>query len=941
MYNHKEVEEEVFKNWNKKKISLKSRKQNSNSKNKYYFMDGPPYATGHIHMGTALNKVLKDIAMRSRRMQGFDVFDRPGYDTHGVPIEFQVEKEIDVTSKQDIEKYGVKKFVEKCKDFATRHINVMNKEFENLGVWMDWDNPYLTLDKNYIESIWWTFKEAYKKKLLYHGKYPVHVCPRCETAVAYNEIVYKQQEDNSIYVKFPLKNDKKKFLIIWTTTPWTLPGNTAVMVHPDFEYAEAETQNGEVWIIAKELVQGLFDKIKAKYRIKKIARGNELRGVEYVNPLVKNMALPKLKNAYKVILSGRYVTLDTGTGLVHCAPGHGKEDYDASREDNIDILSPVGIDGRMTEETGKYAGKKARVVDEEIIKDLEKEGSLVFIEKYTHDYPLCWRCNTPLLMISVPQWFFKISGVHSKLLKENEEVNWIPGWAKDRMKAWLEGISDWPISRERYWGTPLPIWTCEKCNEEIVIESIKELEKLSGKKVKEVHKPEIDEIKIKCKKCNGIMKRTTGVLDVWFDSGVSSWAALDFPQKKDKFSKLWPADFNLEGPDQFRGWWNSQLILSTIAFDKKPFKNIYVHGMVLDLGKKKMSKSLGNIVSPSEVIEKFGRDALRYYFSLINPGESISYDESCFKEINKFFTILQNIQNLVKTEYQLQFKEKASAKEIEDKWILSKLNNLIKETTKNYNNYLFYKNAELMSSFVLDDLSRNYIKMVRERINNKDKHVGEILNYALSCVSLLSAPIMPYFSDYLFDSMNGKRESVHLCNFPKPDLKKINKHLEDEFEFALKVIETGLAERDKAKIGLKWPLAKAEVYCDKIISKEVIEVIERQLNVKSVKVIKSDELKVVLDIKTTPELEAEGYARELSRQVQAFRKKLGLKKTDAVELFIITDEEFKETLEKQKKFIKDRTNSKKLEIVITAKERFKNSIDFEIKSKRGCIAIKH
>ena len=938
VYEFKKTEEEVLRKWKEKKIYEKVKKFFSNSKEKFYFMDGPPYATGHIHMGTALNKILKDIVIRSQRMQKKDVFDRPGYDTHGVPIEFKVEKEIGVQTKQDIEKFGVKKFVEKCREFATKYIDVMNDEFDNLGVWMDWKNPYLTLDNNYIESIWWTFKKAYEKNLLYLGKYPVHVCPRCGTAVAYNEIIYKEQEDNSIYVKFPMK-EKNKFLIIWTTTPWTLPGNAAVMVHPDFEYAEAELSNGEIWIIAKELAPGLFAKKEIDYTIKKIFRGKELEGKEYFNPLSKHLNLPKLKNAYKIILSKRYVTLDAGTGLVHCAPGHGKEDYDASRKYNTDILSPVNVDGKMTKEAGKYAGGIARKIDSEIIRDLEKDGYLILTEKYSHEYPLCWRCNSPLLMLSVPQWFFRISGIHSKLLKENEKVNWVPDWGKDRMRAWLEGVSDWPISRSRYWGTPLPIWICEKCEDKLVIESVKELEKLSGKKINQLHKPEIDEIEIKCKKCRGIMKRTPEVLDVWFDSGVSSWAALDFPQKKDKFKKFWPADFNLEGTDQFRGWWNSQIILSVIAFDKKPFENIYAHGMVLDLGKKKMSKSLGNAVSPKEVIEKYGRDAMRYYMSLINPGENMSYDESYFKEINKFFNVLVNVQNLINTEYGLELKEKSNPKKTEDKWIISKLNNLTKEVIENYNKYIFYKNAELISKFILEDVSRTYIKIVRERINEKDKDVKDVLNNIFSNVILLSAPIIPHITDYLYKEMKGKKESVHFCSFPKADSKKINKKLEEEMKNVLKIIEAGLRERDKVQIGLKWPLAKAKIVFDKNLDKEFLEIIKGQLNIKKIEIKKGKKFSVELDTKITTELEAEGYAREISRQIQSFRKELGLEKKDKVDTIIIVDDDFKKILEDKKSFIEERTNSKKLEIVTTVKETFKNKTNFEIKDKKVSVII--
>ena len=374
MIDLKKAEEEVLQFWKKEDIYAKSKKKNAKGK-KFYFMDGPPYATGHIHMGTALNKVLKDIAMRSHRIQGQDVFDRPGYDTHGVPIELQVEKEIGSKSKQDIEKFGVAKFVQKCKEFATKYIEVMNSEFMNLGVWMDWDNPYLTLEDGYIEAIWHAFKEAGKKSLLYLGKYPLHVCTRCETAVAYNEIEYGKQKDTSIFVKFELKNKKNNFLIIWTTTPWTLPGNTGVMVNPDVDYQEIETAEGERWIIAKDLVPKLMAKLERGFTVKNEFKGKKMEGWEYTSPLAKNLKL-KVKNGYKVILSARYVTTEDGSGLVHCAPGHGKEDYEVGKEYGLDSPSPVGSSGILTEEAGKYAGKKAREVDKEIIEDLQKDGSL-------------------------------------------------------------------------------------------------------------------------------------------------------------------------------------------------------------------------------------------------------------------------------------------------------------------------------------------------------------------------------------------------------------------------------------------------------------------------------------------------------------------------------------------------------------------------------------
>jgi len=915
MYNFKQVEKEILKFWKQKKIYQKSVKKNKKGK-PFYFMDGPPYATGHIHMGTALNKILKDVAMRSKRLQGFNVFDRAGYDTHGVPIEFQIEKQIGSKSKKDIEKYGVKKFINKCKQFATKYISVMDSEFENLGVWMDFENPYLTLNNEYIETIWDCFKVADKRNLLYLGKYPVHVCPRCETAVAYNEIEYSKQEDVSIFVKFPLKNKTKTFLIIWTTTPWTLPGNTGIMVHPDFIYHEIQLGNGEKWIIAKQLVSKIMKEIGVNYKIGKEFSGREMQGWRYENPLAENLKLKlRPENSYKVVLSSRYVNLEEGTGLVHCAPGHGKEDYEVGKQAGLEMPSPVNIGGVMTKEAGKYAGKKARVVDEEIIEDLEKRDFLIHKVRYKHDYPLCWRCKSPLLMISQPQWFLRISKIHKKILDENKKTNWIPSWMQLRMKAWLEGISDWPVSRKRYWGTPLPIWICSSCNKKIVIGSVRDLENLAKKKIKELHKPDIDEITIKCK-CGGQMKRVPDVLDVWFDSGVSSWAALGGADTKN-FKKFWPAELNIEGKDQIRGWWNSQLILSIIKFNKKPFDNIIVHGMVLDLGKKKMSKSLGNITTPQEIIDRYGRDYLRYYFAKTSKGEDFAFDEKEFLDIKHVFRVLINLENYLK---QLE-KKTNKIDRIEDKWILSRFNSTIKRATESYNNYRFPEVAQALEKFLIFDLSRTYIQLTRERADETYCILNKIYYELLK----LLAPIIPFITEKIWQEIKNKKiknikeESIHLTKFPTANTRKIDKKLEQDFDYALRIIEAGLAERDKAKIGLKWPLASAAVICDKPIDKKLQEIIARQLNVKKIKLkvnkkLKEKEIKIKLDKKITPELEAEGYAREISRKVQALRKKAGLVKKEKIELVIVGEENFIETLKKQKSFIKQRTNAKKIEL---------------------------
>jgi len=913
------TEEEILKFWEEKEIYKKSKEKNVNGK-KFYMMDGPPYATGHIHMGTALNKISKDIALRAQRLQGKNVFDRPGYDTHGVPIEFKVEKEIGAKTKQDIEKYGVKNFIEKCKEYATKFIGLMGPEFRNLGVWMDFENPYLTLDQKYVETIWDTFKIADQKKLLYLGKYPVHICPRCATAVSFNEIEYAKQKDTSIFVKFKLNEKENTYLIIWTTTPWTLPANTGVMVNPSVDYQQIELSSGENWVIAKDLVPKIMGELETGFIIKEEFKGQEMVGWTYTNPLAKNLKL-KLENAYRVIPSARFVTTEEGTGLVHCAPGHGKEDYEVGKENNLDAPCPVDINGLLTEETGKYAGGKARVIDAEIIKDLEEDNALVHKLQYTHDYPLCWRCKSPLLMVSLPQWFLKISSIQKQLLKENKKTNWIPKWMELRMKAWLEGISDWPISRKRYWGTPLPIWTCDKCDNKKIIGSIQELEKLSGQKVKEIHRPEIDDIKIKCS-CSGTMSRVDEVLDVWFDSGVSSWAALDYMDDKTQFEKFWPADLNIEGKDMVRGWWNSQFILSQIKFDKKPFVNIMTHGMILDIGKKKMSKSEGNVVAPSSVIEQYSRDFLRYYFAKISKGEDFSFQDREFKEIRKTFMVLSNV-----AKFAIQLETSKSKIKIEDKWIKSKYHKTVKEVTELYNEFKFPEIVQKLDDFLVNDLSRTYIQIIRDRAEETKETLTEIIIGTIK----LFAPIAPFITEKIWQELGQEEESIHLSLLPKSNKKLINEELENEFTSALTLIEKGLAKRDQAKHGLKWPLASATLMVpDPKLSDEILEIIKSQLNVKKIIYKKSETLDISLDTTLTPELEAEGFAREISRKIQAARKKAELVKSDEIELEISS--EFNNKLESQLNSIQEKVGAKTILLEESGK-KFNHSEEGKIKDK--------
>jgi isoleucyl-tRNA synthetase len=927
----KKSEEQILTFWKQKNIPEKIRRLKK--KKIFFFLDGPPYATGYIHIGIALNKILKDTYIRFWRMFGYKVWDQPGYDTHGLPIENKVEQKLNFKSKSDIEKFGVENFISECRKFSTKFINVMSEQFKDLGVWMDWNNPYLTLTNDYIEGAWFTFKKAFEKGLLYKGLYPVHVCPRCETAVAYNEIVYETVGDPSIYVKFKLKYRKDEYLVIWTTTPWTLPANAGVMVKPDAEYVKVKV-NGEIWIIAKDLVEKIMNKVGIEnYNIIETVRGRDLNGYEYLHPLADLFPFQQgLKNAHRVVLSDQFVTLEDGTGLVHSAPGHGQEDYKVGLETGLPALSPVKINGTFDDTCGKYSGVYVKDADSQIIRELENRGLLIHQEKISHEYPHCWRCESPLLLISLPQWFFKVTSIRDKLMEENMKVDWQPNWAKQRFHNWLESLGDWPISRQRYWGIPLPIWVCEKCNEIKVIGSRKELVKVP----KDFHRPYIDKIALKCSKCKSTMRRVSDILDVWFDSGVCSWASLGYPQNKKLWRKMWPADLNLEGPDQIRGWWNSELITSVITFDRAPFKRILFHGFVLDAHGIKMSKSKGNITTPQEVIDAYGRDVLRYYLLSSTPWDDFYFNMDDVKDLAKQFNILRNTFNFVST-YVTKLARPKMLK-IEDKWILSKMNSLIKDYLEYFKNYNGHKAVQETMNFILNDFSRWYIKVIRDRVwplyegKDKDAAFYTLVNVTENLGKLL-APICPFVAEDVYQNVLKKfekgLESVHMCEFPKPNKKLINKKLEEEMEVVKQIFEVSNFTRQKVNLKLRWPVKQMLVVTQDKKIKSAVEDLKSVLmdmcNVKSVKVV-TEELKgnfaesefeknkILLDLSEDKEIFEDRLYRELTRKIQGMRKNCKFVVEDRIKLTLKSDIETERSLKKFVESLKKDVGAKIVEI---------------------------
>ena len=924
MYDFKKVEAEAKKILKKHSKEIKKAVQDNPKKKIFSFLEGPPTANAAPGIHHLEVRTYKDIICKFKFMQGFSVPRKGGWDCHGLPVEVQVEKQLKLSDKKDIVKYGINKFIEQARKSVFSNIKDWEKSTEELNYWIDLENPYVTLDNNYIESVWWSLKELYNKKMLYEGHKVVPFCPRCGTPLSSHEVAqgYKDIKEDSVYISFKVKGKSDEYILAWTTTPWTLPGNVALAVGDKIDYVKVKLSDGDKIIIAKEKLDLVKGEVIEKFK------GKDLIGLEY-EPLY-DIKEAKNKNSHKII-SADFVTTEEGTGIVHTAVMYGEDDYVVGKKEGLPEVHTVGEDGKFLDITPEFIrGKFVKSAEKHIIEDLKKRHLLFKTEKFMHSYPFCWRCDSPLLYYGINSWFVKVSEIRNKLMKLNNQINWNPKHIKDgRFGKWLEGAKDWALSRFKFWGTPLPIWRCE-CGEDKIIGSIEELKKNSSKKITgevDLHKPWIDKIKLKCK-CGKEMTRIPDVIDCWYDSGSASFAQFHYPfENKKEFERRFPYEYISEAIDQTRGWFYTLHALSAILFDKPAYKNCICAGHIVDEKGEKMSKSKGNIIKPTEMIEQTGVDAIRLQFCTIDAGNQKRFSFNLMREsVIPFLTVLYNCNT-----YYNQLEDKKPLMKIEDKWILSKLNILIDEVTKDLENYLLNPPFEKILKFIVKDFSRGYIKMTRDREDTK-KILGEVLEK----ISLLLAPFAPYISEYLYS--NFGKTSVHLSSWPKVDKKKIDNKLDKEFENVFMILEKGLSARDKAGIGLKWPLSKTIIKGIEL-KKDLYELVKKQLNVKKIELKKAKEIEVSFDISITPELEAEGYAREISRKVQGFRKEMGLNKKDRISLVIVTDDKFKKILKIQENFIKERTNSRKLEIVTTAKERFKKKIDFKIKDKRGQIVI--
>lgn len=831
-YEPHRVEDYVLKFWEINKIYESIKTRNRSGPRLFNFIDGPPYPSGDVpHIGTAWNKSLKDSILRYKRMKGYRVNDTPGYDCHGLPIEVKVEQKLNIKYKREIEeKIGVDKFIEECKRFAMNNLNAMTRWFKELGVFMDWDNPYLTLTNEYIEAAWWLIKQADRQGLLESELRVVYWCPRCSTTLAEYEVEYKELEDPSIYVKLPVNEEEKTYLVIWTTTPWTLPANVFVMVHPDEYYVKVRVGD-EYWILAEKRLENVMRECNiSSYDIVSRVKGVELARYTYRHPLESIIPLQRtLRSYHRVILSREHVTMFEGTGLVHGAPGHGFEDFEVAVSNDLHetIVSPVDDEGKFTEEAGLFAGLGVRDANKEIISKLRETGSLAGEGRIVHRYPVCWRCKTPVILRSTRQWIIKVSRLKDKLVDEASNVNWIPSWALTRLLNMLENIQDWVISRQRYWGTPLPIWLCPR-GHRVVIGSVDELLKYAGYVPQDLHKPWIDQVVFKCPVCGEEMRRVPDVVDVWLDSGVSFYASIGHPEKDIRGDVV--VDFIVEGHDQIRGWFFSLLRSGVIGFGKAPYRNVLVHGFMLDEQGREMHKSLGNYVGTDEAIERVGRDPLRLWLLSNTIWEDIKFSWREIEEAKRDLSILWNIAVFAKTYMELDnfnpldhpLDKYYAQLKIEDRWIISKINTLIKRVEDAFETYNIFEGVRAIREFIVEDLSRWYIRLIRPRVWIEENAVDKLtayttLYYVLDRLVRLLAPIVPFISEYIYQSLLRDTkgvESVHMLEWPTVDPSLIDSDLEKKMEIIRELHSVAASARMKAGLKLRQPVKRLIVYTD-------------------------------------------------------------------------------------------------------------------------------
>ncbi|MET3617407.1 isoleucyl-tRNA synthetase [Peptoniphilus olsenii] len=917
-----EREEQISKFWDEIDLLHKSVQSREGGEN-YIFYEGPPTANGKPGIHHVMARTLKDLTCRYHTMLGYKVNRKAGWDTHGLPVEIEVEKKLDLHNKQDIESYGVEAFNKKCKESVFEYEKEWRELTRRMGYLIDLDNPYITLENNYIESVWHILDKMFKDGLIYEGHKIVPYCPRCGTGLASHEVAqgYEDIKTTTATCRFKLKNKENEYFLAWTTTPWTLPSNIALAVNPTVNYVKAKLDDGNYYYVAETLADKVFK--DREYEIVEKMSGKDLEYIEY------EQLLPFLtpdKKAFFVVTAD-YVTTEDGTGIVHTAPAFGEDDYQTGRRYDLPMIKPVDEEGKFTDTPWK--GQFVIDADHDILHYLMDNDLLFSKQKINHNYPHCWRCHTPLIYYAHPSWYIEVTKFKEKLIENNKGVNWFPDFVGEkRFGNWLENLNDWAISRSRYWGTPLPIWKCE-CGHTESIGSIEDLRKKAIEEVPEdieLHRPYVDDVHLKCPHCGKEMTREPDVIDVWFDSGSMPFAQWHYPfENKDNFDELFPADFICEGIDQTRGWFYSLIAISTYMTGKSPYKNVLVNDLILDKEGKKMSKSRGNTVAPFALFDKFGADVVRWYLLYVSPPWApTKFDEDGLREIDsKFFRSLKNIYNFFSLyantddidprKYDIKYED---LEEI-DKWLISKYNRLVKNVRADMEVFELTKVVREIQDFVIEDISNWYIRRNRRRFWKTDKDDTKLAVYktiydVLLGVSKLIAPFVPFLSEELFKSLTDE-ESVHLANYPVVDESKIDDKVEEKMDLVRDLVTLGRASREEAKIKVRQPLS--EVIIDgkyKEIIDDLTSLIEEELNVK--KVVFEENLSKYMNFELKPNFRVCGSI--LGSKVKEFGKVL--KEVDSKDLL-------------------DKLNKGSVKLTLNGEETdiTKEYIQVNIKSKEG------
>ena len=890
--NFVEREKKIVEYWNEKKIFEKSM-QATEGNEEFSFYDGPPTANGKPHIGHILTRVMKDIVPRYKTMKGKHVLSKAGWDTHGLPVELEVEKKLGFEHKTEIEGYGIEPFIKKCKESVWQYTTEWKQMSDRVGYWCDMDNPYVTYHDDYIDSEWWALKEIHKKGLLYKGHKIVPYCPRCGTALSSHEVAqgYKDVKQTTAFVKFKVVGEENKYILAWTTTPWTLPSNVALCMNPDFDYVEVRMEeSGEKYILAEGLLKSVLGEEGYEVLSKKKGTAYEYTEYEPLYPFGKEKFKFREK-AYYVTCDG-YVTLSDGTGVVHIAPAFGEDDYKVGVRYGLPVVQLIDEEGKFPAGCGEFTGVGAQAADPAVIKDLKNRGLLLKPLEVTHSYPFCWRCDTPLIYYARSSWFIKVTAIKDRLIAANRSVNWMPDTIKEgRMGNFLENVIDWGLSRDRYWGTPLPVWVCPDCGEIEVIGSRKELaEKCGAAENIELHRPYLDDLTCQCPKCGGKMKRTPEVIDCWFDSGSMPFAQYHYPfENKDLFEQTFPADFISEAVDQTRGWFYTLLVISTLLFDKAPFKNCIVLGHVNDKNGVKMSKHKGNVVDPWSVLDKQGADAVRWYFYTSSAPwlPSRFYPEAVSEAQRKymgtlwntyaFFCLYADIDNYNPADYDV----KTCKLSLMDKWILSKLNTLVDTVDKNLAVYNITDSARALQDFS-DILSNWYVRRGRDRYwgseMTEDKAAAyTVLWHVLVTFAKLTAPYTPFIAEEMYLNLvpaffENAPKSVHLCEFPVYEPSFVDTELEKGMDTVLDIVNLGRAARNTGNVKNRQPLS--EMYVVTARAEELDE---------GLKAIALDELNIK-EYKTAADAN-EFISYKLKPQLKTLGPKYG-KKLGAISAFL-------------------------------------------------------